>query len=538
MHPLLIKGLLERGVAVSPKKEIFSKGLDKDWRYTYTDFYNRVCRLANVLKDFGVERGDRFASFAWNNHRHLELYFAPCTGAVLHTLNIRLFREHLVYCINHAEDKVIFIDEDLVPAIEAIKDELKTVKHYVIMTDKEKLPETKLSPAYSYEELLSKASPSYTVPDDVDENSPAVMAYTTGTTGWPKGLFYTHRMQVTHAWCFAMADTVAISEKDICMPVVPMFHANAWGIPYAATFMGSGQVFPGPHPDPRVYADLIQREKVTFTAGMPLIWAAVLELKRKEGYDLSSLRATVSGGSASPRALIEGWEKEVGPYTHGYGMTETTPVITLCIPKKHLLDLPEDKYYDLKAKQGLIAPGLDWRVVNINGEEVKHDGKEMGELLVRGPWIIEEYYKDPERSAEAFEEGRWFHTGDIVTADEEGYIAFVDRTKDVIKSGGEWISSLDLENMIMGHPKVMEATVFAMPHPKWDERPVAWVMPKADYKGKLTKEEIMSFLEEKVAAGKIAKFWLPDEVLIVDEIPKTSIGKFDKKVMREKYREK
>lgn len=529
--PLLLKTILERSRRLFPRKEIVSRDFSGEFRYTYQDFYERVCRLANALEAMGIKRGDRVATFAWNNHRHLELYFAiPCLGAVLHTVNIRLFPDQIVYILNHAEDKVIFIDEDLVPLINGIKDRLNTIQQYVIMTNKPQMPQTGLSPQASYEELLARASPRYSFPEDIDENSAAGMCYTTATTGNPKGVLYTHRGIVLHSFAISLPDVGGISERDVVMPIVPMFHANSWGIPFAATMLGTKQVLPGARPDPRILCELMQKEKVTISLGVPTVWMGILNFLEREPYDLSSLRIALCGGSAPPKALIEAFDKKTGAMMlHAYGLTETYPLALYSRPKSYMMDWPEEKVYEKRARQGILAPGLEMKVVNQHGEEVSPDGKEMGEILLRGPWIIEEYYNDP-RTAESFT-GGWLRTGDIATVDEEGYIQIMDRSKDLIKSGGEWISSVDLENTIMAHPAVLEATVVGVPHEKWQERPLACVVLKPDFRGQVDKKELLDFL-----VGKVAKWWIPDDVVFVDELPKTSVGKFDKKVLRERFK--
>ncbi len=530
-YPLLLRSMLDRAYKLFPKKEVVSRDYSGIYRYTYADYYRRVCRLANVLKELGVQRGDRVASLAWNNHRHLELYFAvPCYGAVLHTLNLRLFSDQLVYVINHAEDSVIFVDEDLIPLLEEIKGKINTVKHFVVMSNEEELPDTSLGRVHSYEKLLAGAADSFDFPDDLDEYSPAAMCYTTATTGDPKGVVYTHRGLYLHSMCVGLADTLGLSERDIVLPVVPMFHANAWGIPFACVWFGSKLVLPGARPDIKVLCDLIVNEKVTLAAGVPTIWMGVLAAHRQQNYDFSSVRAFICGGSAAPKSLIEAFDKEVGaPILHAYGMTETTPVALVSRPKSYMEDRPEDELYRVRAKQGLLVAGLEMKVVDDQGREVAWDGKQMGELWLKGPWIAKEYYKDPERSKPAFAEG-WLHTSDIVTVDEEGFVNISDRAKDLIKSGGEWISSLDLENTIMSHPAVQEAAVIAIPHEKWVERPLACVVLREEHKGKVAEEDIIEFLKDKVA-----KWWLPDRVVFIDEIPKTSVGKFNKKALRQQF---
>ena len=531
-YPLTLQHFLERSHEMSPKKEIATKTATGMHRYTYADFYARVHRLANALADLGVRKGDRVATFAWNHYRHLELYFAvPCMGAVLHTLNIRLFPDQLVYVINHAEDKIIFVDATLLPALQRVQDQIEGVERFVIMTDSGEAPETTLSPASEYESLLSAARPEFPFPK-LDELDAAGMCYTSGTTGSPKGVVYTHRAIFIHSFAEAMADSVAVSERDTVLPVVPMFHVNAWGLPFTSTLVGAKQVFPGPHLQPRDLAELIQNEKVTLAAGVPTLWIGLYSLLEREQYDLSSLRTLVVGGSAAPRTLIENFEKNFGvPITHAWGMTEMTPLGTISKLKAELLDAPEEVRFAYRAKQGRAMPGVEVKVVDEAGLEVAWDGKTMGELWVRGPWIASSYYNDPSLS-NVFTPDGWFRTGDVVTIDPEGYMDITDRTKDLVKSGGEWISSVALESALMGHPKVLEAAVIAIPHDKWQERPLAIVVPKPDQAESITKDELIEFLRPK-----FAKFWLPDGVEFIKEMPKTSVGKFDKKVLREQFKQ-
>ncbi|GAX88448.1 long-chain fatty acid--CoA ligase [Effusibacillus lacus] len=530
--PLTLRSFLERAEKVFPKKEIVSRTSAGIFRYNYAEYGNRTRRLASVLESLGVERGERVGTFAWNHHRHLEVYFAvPCMGAVLHTINIRLSGEHIAYIVNHAEDKVLFVDEDLLPAIEKVKDQLKTVKAFVVMTDKPELPPTTLSPVYSYEQLLAQGNPNFQFPQDLDENAPAGMCYTSATTGNPKGVVYTHRSTYLHTMCLGLADTLGLSEADCLMPVVPMFHVNAWGMPFAAVCFGSKQVLPGPMPTPNVLLELIQQERVTLTAGVPTVWLGVMKAIEEGNYDLSSIRAIVCGGSAAPRSLIHTYEKKYGiPFLHAYGMTEASPVVTVSRLKSYQKGLSDDEMLDIRSKQGLLVPGLEMRVVGQTGEDVNWNGQEMGELLLRGPWIADEYYRD-ERSRDTFVDG-WYHSGDVAVVDEEGTIKLVDRTKDLVKSGGEWISSVDLENALMAHPAVFEASVVGVPHPKWDERPIAFVVLKEGFKGKVAKEEFFTYLQER-----FAKWWVPDDVIFLDEIPKTSVGKFLKRALRSQFQD-
>lgn len=527
---LTIAPLMERAEQYFSRKQVISRTATGMYRFTYEEIGKRTRRLASALEKLGVKRGDRVGTLAWNHHRHLEAYFAiPGMGAVLHTINIRLSPEHITYIINHAEDQVLLIDDDLLPLIERCKDHLHTVKAYILMTDHDELPASSLEPLYSYEALLQEGDPHYQYPTDIQENDPAGMCYTSATTGKPKGVVYTHRGIVLHCMGIGLADSLALSESDVCMPVVPMFHVNAWGLPFAAAWFGTTQVLPGPRFTPQILAELIESERVTVAAGVPTIWLGLYQQLEKGRYNTSSLRGIVCGGSAAPRGLIKAFAEQFNiPVLHAYGMTETSPLVTVSRLKSYQQELPFETKLDLYAKQGMVVPGLEVKVVGPHGE-VKWDGKEMGELLVRGPWIADEYYRD-ERTREAFQDG-WLHTGDVATIDEEGTIKLVDRTKDLIKSGGEWISSVDLENALMAHEAVLEAACIGVPHPQWDERPVACVVPKEASKDKVTKEELLAYL-----APQFPKWWLPDDIVFMSEIPKTTVGKFLKRALREQFR--
>jgi len=535
-YPLLIKTMVERAYKLFPKKEVFSRGLESEFRYTYADFYRRVCRLANVLENLGIKPGDTVGTFAWNNHRHLELYFAiTCMGAILHPINIRLFAEHVAYIADHAGDKVIFVDEDLLPQMEEAAKKITSVEKYVIMSDKKEEDFSGsalagIKPVYNYEKLIFEAADDYFFPM-FDEYTPAAIGYTSATTGMPKGVVYSHRSTYLHALTLCVSDGIGISERDAILPVVPMFHVFSWGFPFAAAFMGSKLVLPGRDLSPQALCSLIEKEKVTLIAGVPTIWINIYQhLESGAKYDLSSLRYILNGGAPISPTLVKNLDKKYGlKVLATCGMTEASPVVLTCPLKSYMDDWDEEKRYAQMAKQGRLLPGLEARVVNEKGEEVRWDGKEMGELLLRGPWVACEYYKDPERSAETFKDG-WYYTGDIVTIDEEGYMLVQDRSKDLIKSGGEWISSVDLENKIMAHPDVVEACVIAMPHEKWQERPLACVVLKKEARGKVKEEDIIEFLKDKVV-----KWWLPDKVIFIEEVPKTSVGKFDKKRLREIY---
>ncbi len=494
----------------------------------YGQWADRTRRLGGVLDDLGISASGRVGTFGWNTAHHLELYFAvPSTGRVLHTLNIRLFPEQVTYIVNHGADEIIFVDRSLLPLLTPLLPTFTTVRHLVVMDDGGDVP-VPAPPGVSvhdYEELLSAAKAVTWV--DVDENQAASMCYTSGTTGNPKGAVYSHRSTFLHTFSILQADTIGVCERDIVMPVVPMFHANSWGLAHAAVTAGSSLVMPGPDLSPPALADLIVNEKVSVAAGVPTIWMGVLPLL--EGRDTSNIRAIPCGGSAVPRALSEGYRRVTGkPILQAWGMTETSPVAAVFSLKSTLEHLSDDEQADLRTAVGMIDFGLEARIADPDTlEEQPWDGQAQGELQVRGPWVIREYYDD-ERSPESFTADGWLKTGDVAVIDAEGYIRLVDRTKDVIKSGGEWVSSVELENEIMGHPAVAEAAVIGVPHERWQERPLACVVLKPG--ATATREEILEFLD-----GRVAKFWMPDDVVFIDEVPKTSTGKFSKKDLRDRF---
>ncbi len=524
-YPLTLTHILERSARLFPNKEIASRMPDLSMhRYTYRDYHARVHRLTHVLHSLGIQPGDRVGTLCWNSFRHLELYYAvPCMGAVLHTLNLRLAADQFAFIVNHAEDKVIFCDHSLLPILEGVRDQLTTVERIIVLPDD--------GPG-DYEDLLA-AAPSTPYPwPALDENAACATCYTSGTTGNPKSVLYSHRALFLHSFCLAQADVMGLCERDVVAQFVPMFHANGWGVPFAAILTGSKIVLGGRHLAPADMATLIESERVTFTAGVPTLWMALYSHLETHKHDLSSLRLVPVGGSAMPRNLIQGFHKK-----HGvnmvclWGMTETSPVGTIGCLKQELASLPEEQLADLRARHGLPAPGVDLRIIDAEANELPWDGVTMGELQVRGPWVTAGYFKDEHNHigsphASSFMNG-WFRTGDVATIDPEGYIQIMDRTKDLVKSGGEWISSVDLENAIMGHPKVAEAAVIAVPHPKWEERPLALVVAREP----LTKEEVLDYLSTRVA-----KWWLPDDVIFIDAVPKTSVGKFNKRALRERFK--
>jgi fatty-acyl-CoA synthase len=531
--PLLLSSFVKRAEQFFPDKLIISRtGEDKIHRIPYSEFAKRTRKLADALTKLGMKHGTKVGSFGWNHHRHLEAYFGvPCTGAILHMINIRLSPEHIAYVINHAEDEILLVDDNLFPHLQQLAPLLKTVKHYVIMGDSKDIPETTLENVHAYEALLEAASDTFEFPEDLDENTPAGMCYTSATTGNPKGVVYTHRGLVLHSYALGLADAMGMSERDVTLAIVPMFHANAWGMPFAAVFFGTTQVLPGPGFNPALILDLVETEKVTITAGVPTIWLAVLNELEKNPRNISSLRAIVSGGSASPKGLIRAFEEKYKvPFIVGYGLTETSPLVSLSVFTSKMENYSMDEKINIRALQGLTMPGLEVRIVNEEGE-VPWDGKTMGELTIKGPWIASEYYKD-ERSASAFKDG-WLYTGDIAVMTEDGYLKLMDRTADLIKSGGEWISSVDLENALMTHEAVFEAAVIAVPHEKWLERPLACVvLHEGKTPDEAMKQELLSYME-----GQFAKWWVPDDVVFLNEIPKTSVGKFLKRALREKLTE-
>jgi len=528
-YPLTIPHLFGRAEQLYADKEVITATATGIDRITYRAWAARTHRLGGVLDDLGISEDGRVATFAWNTARHLELYFAaPCTGRVLHTLNIRLFPEQLTYIVNHAEDEVIFVDRSLAGLLWPLLKTFETVRHLVVMDDgKGTIPDDGADGfvIHDYEGLLAAASP---VEFDVsDENRAASMCYTSGTTGNPKGVVYSHRSTFLHTMGATTTGSLGAAESDVILPVVPMFHANAWGLAHAAVACGATLVMPGPDLSGKAIADLIVNERVTIAAGVPTIWMQVLpELK---GRDASSLRTIPCGGSAVPRALSEAYREQLGlPILQAWGMTETSPIASVSRIKSTRVVDDAEMMAELRTTVGPAVLGVEQRVVEPGSiTPLPWDDETSGELQVRGPWVAKAYYND-ERSPESFTEDGWLKTGDVATIDPHGYIRLVDRTKDLIKSGGEWISSVEIENELMAHPKVAEAAVIGVPHPKWAERPLACVVVKQGEE--LTKEDVLAFL-----APKLAKWQLPDDVVFIEEVPKTSVGKFSKKDLRSRF---
>jgi fatty-acyl-CoA synthase len=526
--PLSITHLFDRAEKYFPHKGVVTATPAGREQITYGDWAERTRRLGGVLDTLGISGDGRVATFAWNTARHLELYFAaPCTGRVLHTLNIRLFPEQLTYIVNHADDEVIFVDRSLLALLAPLLPTFERLRHLVLMDDgKGDIPaDLNGHELLDYEDLLAAASPVEFHIDD--EHRAASMCYTSGTTGNPKGVVYTHRSTFLHTMGALTADSLGARESDVILPVVPMFHANAWGLAHAGVAAGSTLVMPGPDLSGRALADLIVDEKVTIAAGVPTIWMQVLpELK---GRDTSSLRAIPCGGSAVPKALSEAYRAQLGqPILQAWGMTETSPIAAVCRLDADELTLPDDVQAELRTTVGRITFGVECRVVAPDSTDlVPWDGESSGELQCRGNWIASTYYNDP-RAGDSFTDDGWLRTGDVATIDVKGRIRLVDRTKDLIKSGGEWISSVELENELMGHPAIREAAVIGVPHPKWSERPLACVVLEEG--ATLTSTEVLDYLSTKVA-----KWQLPDDVVFIDEVPKTSVGKFSKKTLRDRF---
>jgi fatty-acyl-CoA synthase len=529
--PLTLPSLLERSGKLFSRVEIVSRRPDRSiLRTTYGSFYDRARRLASALTDLGLKPGDRVASMMWNHAGHLETFFAvPCAGGILHPLNLRLHPHEIAAIANHAGDRFLLIDDVLLPVYEKFRRQVPFEQVIVVPYGCGEIP----SGFRNYEDLLAKANPDFQYPK-LDENDGAAMCFTSGTTGFAKGVIYSHRALVLHSFAEAMADSFAVSHHDTVLPVAPMFHANAWGIPYTCVMTGARLILPGPNLDPESVLDLIEQEHVNAACGVPTVWLGVLDaLEKNPGrWKFHSSVRILCGGTAPPERLMRALDKQGLRIMHLWGMTETTPLATLGKLKAHMRDWPEDAQYEMRTKQGWPAPLVELRITRPDGpggEEVEapRDGETPGELEVRGPWVASSYYNSPDQSHRWTQDG-WFKTGDVATMDDEGFIKIVDRSKDLVKSGGEWISSVDLENTLMGHPAVKEAAVIGVPHPKWQERPLAAVVLKDG--AQATPEELRSFL-----AQSFAKWQLPDAFVFLNEIPRTSVGKFKKIALREQF---
>lgn len=523
---LNLKTFLERTISYFPNKEIVSRESDGSlFSYTYSDFFTRVQKLANVLKSLGIQNGDKIASLAWNHHRHLELYLAgPCYGAVLHTVNLRYGEPEIIYTINHAEDKILFFDEDQLPIIESIADQLPYVEAYIVLGNN--IPKTKLSPIYSYEELIEEADSQFQF-EMLDEHSPATICYTSATTGLPKGVTYTHRSLYLYTSALCYKDVLAISETDTIMPIVPMFHVNAWGLPYAAIATGAKLVLPGYRPNVHQLLSLIESQEVTLTAGAVTLGIQMMSKLEEYEYNVSSLRALWLGGQSIPASLINKFHQKYNvPVVQGYGATETSPLITFLHVRKDQEQIDENDKVNLQTRQGILIPGIEMKIVDELGEDIPWDDQKMGEIYARGPWAADKYLND-ERSASSFIDG-WWKSGDIATIDKLGSIQIVDRNKDMIKSGGEWISSVQLENELIAHPDVLEACVVAIPDTEWLERPLAYIVLKQSMDESDMKAELIKWL-----TPKFPKWWLPNQFEFLKEIPKNATGKYNKNLLRE-----
>ncbi|KOC30448.1 long-chain fatty acid--CoA ligase [Comamonas testosteroni] len=533
-QPLLISSLIEFAARNHADGEIVSRRVEGDiHRYTYKDLAARSRQLANKLDSLGLAQGERVASLAWNGYRHMEMYFGVSgSGRVLHTINPRLHPEQIAWIVNHAEDKVLCFDLTFLPIIQAVHAKCPEVQQWVVLCDADRLPADSGIPGLvSYESWIAGQSDQYRWPQ-FDENTASSMCYTSGTTGNPKAVLYSHRSSTLHAYAAALPDVMCLSARDSVLPVVPMFHVNAWGLPYSAALTGCKMVFPGPALDGKSVYELIESEGVTFAAGVPTVWQMLLGYMKPGGLRFSKLKRTVIGGSACPPAMITAFQDDYGvEVLHAWGMTEMSPLGTLCTLKNKHLDLPKEEQMKIRQKQGRAIYGVEMKIVNDAGDEQPWDGKSYGDLLVRGPWIVDSYYKGSGNPLVRGADGHgWFPTGDVATIDPDGYMQITDRSKDVIKSGGEWISSIDIENIAMANPAVAMAACIGMPHPKWDERPIVAVVKKPG--AEITREELLKFYE-----GKTAKWQIPDDVVFVEAIPIGATGKMLKTRLRDELKD-
>jgi fatty-acyl-CoA synthase len=532
--PLQISSLIQHADRWHGDTEIVSRLVEGGiHRYTYRDAHRRTRQLANALRKLGVKMHDRVGTLAWNTYRHFETYYAVAgMGAVSHTINPRLFPEQITYIINHAEDQYVFVDLTFVPLVEKLAAHCPNVKGWVILTDRAHMPQTSLSPILCYEELVAAHSDDFEWPS-FDERTASSLCYTSGTTGNPKGVLYSHRSTLLHTYASCLPDALNLSSADVVLPVVPMFHVNAWGLPYSCALTGAKLVMPGPGMDGASLVELFEKEKVTCSAGVPTIWLGLLAHMKQNDLRFSTLKRTVIGGSACPPAMIRSFEEDHGVRVlHAWGMTEMSPLGTVNAFKGKHAGLGKEERLAIQNKQGRNIFGVEMKIVDDAGKELEHDGKAFGDLLVRGPWICSGYFKTEGGSPLRKDEDGldWFPTGDVATIDEDGFMQITDRSKDVIKSGGEWISSIDLENTAVAHPAVAEAAVVGVFHPKWDERPLLLVVKKQG--AQLTRKELLKFFE-----GRVAKWWIPDDVVFVDQLPHTATGKLLKTKLREDFKD-
>jgi fatty-acyl-CoA synthase len=533
--PLTISSLIEHADRHHGDAEIVSRRVEGDiHRYTYRELHRRARQMANALDGLGIRPGDRVATLAWNGHRHLELYFAVSgSGSVLHTINPRLHPEQIAWIINHADDRALFFDLTFLPLIEAVAPHCKGVQRWVALTDRAHMPAaSKVENLMCYEDLIGSHSDKFSWPE-FDENTASSLCYTSGTTGHPKGVLYSHRSTILHTLAAALPDALNVSARDAILPVVPMFHVNAWGLPYVAPMVGAKLVLPGPHLDGKSLYELFEAEKVTCSAGVPTVWQGLLTYTEANGLKFSTMKRTVIGGSACPPAMIKLFQQKYGVHVlHAWGMTEMSPLGTACTFKLRHSEMTPDERLPVQYKQGRVLFGVDMKIVGDDGGDLPRDGTSFGDLLVRGPWVMREYFReegiDP---LVADEQGKgWFPTGDVSTIDPDGYMQITDRSKDVIKSGGEWISSIELENIAVAHPAVAMAACIAAKHPKWDERPLLVVVKKPN--AEATEAELLAHYE-----GKVAKWQVPDAVVFVDSIPLGATGKMLKTRLREQFRD-
>jgi len=527
---LLISSLIRHADRYHGDQEIVSRTVEGPiHRYTYRDAHGRARQLARALQRLGVRPGDCVATLAWNGYRHFELYYAISgMGAITHTINPRLFFDQLTYIANHAEDKFLFFDLTFTPLVEKLAPVCPAVKAWIAMTDRAHMPPTSLANVLCYEELLAAERGDFDWPD-FDENTAATLCYTSGTTGNPKGALFSHRSTLLHAYALAMPDSKGLSSRSVVLPIVPMFHVNAWGLPYTAPMVGAKLVFPGPGLDGASLYELMEAEKVDSSSGVPTVWLGLIAYLQKNGLKFSTLKWTTVGGAACPPAMMKALTEEFGlRVLHGWGMTEMSPVGTINMPKAKHAKLSADEQFKLSLKQGRPLCGVDMKIVDASGKELPRDGEAVGDLLVRGPWVVRQYFKN--EGGNPLTADGWFPTGDVGSIDPDGYLTITDRSKDMIKSGGEWISSIELENIAVGHPSVAEAAVIGVAHPRWNERPLLIVVKRQGTD--VTKDALLAFYE-----GKTASWSRPDDVVFVDELPHTATGKLSKRTLRERFKD-